>query len=142
LTELSKKVGLSVDSIKKRISKMIKKDIFYPKIQLRPRHFGFNNIIDIRIKLYNYVKQDVERFIEYLIKNPNVVEVFSLSGEWDFAIVVLAKSAEDLALITGQIRNGFGKIINTWSESLTTCVHKFESYDMCKLIGFENNGNK
>ncbi|MFH1642152.1 MAG: Lrp/AsnC family transcriptional regulator [Nanoarchaeota archaeon] len=137
LTDISKEVGLSVDSVKKRIKKMIDDNIFYPRIQLRPRHFGFNNIIDIRIKLHNYNNHDMENFVEYLKESPNVVEIFALSGEWDFAAVILAKSPEDLGLITKKIRNKFGKIINIWSESLTTQVYKFEIYDMLKVMGFK-----
>ena len=33
LTDISKKVGLSIDSVKKRIKRMIKDDIFFPKIK-------------------------------------------------------------------------------------------------------------
>lgn len=137
LTDISKKVGLSVDSIKKRIDNMIKNNIFYPSIQLRPRHFGFSNITDVRIKLHDYTKQDMETFIEYLKAHPNVVEIFSFSGEWDFGLVILSKSAENLDDITRTIRNRFSKIINTWSECLTTRVYKFEKYDMLKLMGYK-----
>jgi len=139
LTKIAKHVGLSVDSIKKRIKKMIKDEVFEPKIQLKPRHFGFGNIVDIRIKLHNYNNQDIKRFIEYLRENPNIAEIFSFSGEWDFSIVILAKSAEDLGLISRSIRDKFSKIINTWSESLTTFTYKFENYDMLKLMGYKKD---
>ena len=134
LTEIAKKVNLSVDSVKKRIDKMIKDEVFYPKIQLRSRHFGFNNVVDIRIKLHNHTSEIMKEFVEYLKKDPFVIEMFALSGEWDFAIVILARNAEHLANITDQIRNKFSKIINTWSESLTTRVYKFEEFDMLKLM--------
>lgn len=135
LTKISKQVGLSVDSVKKRIKKMIKEDIFYPKIQLRPRNFGFNDIVEIKIKLHNYNNQDIKKFVEYLKKNPRVAEIFSVSGEWDFSIVIISKDALDLGRITESIRNKFHKIIYDWSESVTTCVHKFENYDMIELMG-------
>jgi len=139
LTDISKKVGLSIDSVKKRIKKMIKNDIFFPKIQLRPRNFGFKNIVDIKIKLRNYSEKDIKEFIEYLKENPNVAEVFSISGDWNFSIVIIAKDAIDLGKRTGEIRNKFSKIIDIWSESLTTCVYKFENYDMIKLMEKKEN---
>ena len=135
LTNIAKEVGLSIDSVKKRIKKMIEGNIFFPKIQLRPRNFGFKNIVDIKIKLDNYSDYDIKRFINYLIKNQNVAEIFSVSGAWDFSIVVIAKDAIDLGRVTQSIRNEFNKIIAGWSESLTTCVYKFEVYDMLKLMG-------
>ena len=134
LTDISKKVGLSIDSVKKRIKRMIKDNIFFPKIQLRPRNFGFKNIVDIKIKLHNYSEKDIKEFIEYLKGNPRVAEIFSISGDWNFSIVIIAKDAIDLGKITNEIRNKFSRIIDSWSESLTTWVCRFEDYDMLKLM--------
>lgn len=137
LTNISKEVGLSIDSTKKRIKKMIEERIFYPKIQLRPRNFGFTNITDIRIKLHNSTIEEVERFIEFLKEHPRVAEILSLSGEWDLSIVILTRDAYDLGSITKEIRSRFSNIISSWSESLTVCAHKFEDYNMLKLMGYE-----
>ena len=51
LTELAKQANLSVDSVKKRLKKMEVNKIFHSRIQIRPRRFGFPNLIDIKIKL-------------------------------------------------------------------------------------------
>ncbi len=139
LTDISKKVGLSIDSVKKRIKRMIKEGMFFPKIQLRPRNFGFKNIVDIKIKLHNYTEKNIEELIGFLKKNPRVAEIFSVSGDWDFSIVIIAKDAEDLGETSNLIRNKFNKIISGWSESLTTCVYKFENYDLIKLLNLEGD---
>jgi Lrp/AsnC family transcriptional regulator len=138
LTNMSKKLGLSVDSTKKRVNKLLKNEIFYPKIQLRPRHFGFPNMVEVKIKLHNHNQKDFNDFISYLKENPRVTEIFSLSGEWNLSIVFIAKDFSDVGSVSEEIRNEFGKIISDWSESLTTCVYKFESYDMLKLLGDKN----
>ena len=140
LTEIAKKVDLSVDSVKKRINKMIEKDIFYPKIQLRPRNFGFNNIVDIKIKLHDYSKQELDNFIKYLKEEPHVAEIICISGEWDLTIVIIAKDVLDLGRLTSVIRSRFNKIIGDWKESLTTHVYKFEEYDMTKIYKIINKG--
>jgi len=139
LTNIAKKVNLSVDSVKKRINKMIKKEIFYPKIQIRPRSLGFNNIVDIKIKVHNCNNQELEKFIEYLKKHPRIAEVFSVSGAWNFSIVLIAKDYKDLGEISTSIRNKFSKIINGWSESLTTTAYKFENYDLLKLMKIQED---
>ena len=139
LTAIAKEVGLSLDSVKKRINKMLDSKIFYPRIQLRPRNFGFVNIVDVKIKIQNYSEEDVNRFIAYLKQHPRVTEVFSIAGEWDISIVLIAKDAIDLGKLTSEIRHKFGKIISSWSESVTTNSHKFEEYDMIELL--ENNFN-
>ena len=142
LTEISKRVGLSVDSVKKRIERMTKYHIFFPKIQLRPRNFGFNDIVDVKIKLHNYTEEDINEFIKFLEDYPRVAEMFSVSGDWDFSIVIISKDAEDLGKTSSMIRNKFNKIISGWSESLTTCAYKFEKYDMLKLMGYTKDVQK
>jgi Lrp/AsnC family transcriptional regulator, leucine-responsive regulatory protein len=133
LTEIAKKIKLSVDSVKKRIKKM-QGEIYYPKIQIRPRSLGFNNIVDIKIKLNNHSQKDFENFIEYLKNNERIPEVFRISGEWDISIVVIAKNTEDFDDITNEIKKKYGKIITTWSESLTLNVYKFEKYNILNLL--------
>jgi Lrp/AsnC family leucine-responsive transcriptional regulator len=142
LTAIAKHVHLSVDSVKKRMNKLQKMEIFFPKIQMRPRHFGFNNVVDIKIKLSNYDEKDIKEFVEYLKNNSLIVEIFSVSGQWDYSIVMIAKDAEDLGVNTELIRNKFKKIISGWSESLTTSAFKFEKYDMWKLINYQQQFKK
>jgi len=139
LTDISKKIGLSIDSVKKRIQRMIKEDVFFPKIQLRPRNFGFKNIIEAKIKLQNYDGQKINEFINYLQENPYVVEIISISGEWDYTIVLITKDALDVGGVVGPIRRKFHDIISEWSESLTTSTYKFEDYDMSRILGFEED---
>ena len=134
LTKIATTVDLSVDAVKKRIKWMISHDIFYPRIQLRPRNFGFKHIVDVKIKLHNTTDEDVAQFIGYLLQHPRVAEAFTISGEWDVSIVFISKDNTDLSKVKQEIRNKFGKIINEWSESITLQAHKFEEYDMLKLL--------
>lgn len=137
LTGIGRKVSLSVDSVKKRIERMIKNNIFDPKIQIRPRNFGFGNIVEVKIKLHNNTKKEYDELIQYLKQNPFVAEIIVTSGYWDLTIVIISKDALDLGRISSDIRNRFGRIINDWSESLTTLTHKFERYDILKVMGFD-----
>lgn len=133
-TDISFKVSLSVDSVKKRVEKLKKNNLFYFKIQLRPRHFGYPNIVEINIKLGNYNEQKYDKFIDYIINHPRITQVIKLSGNFDLKIVFISKDYNDQGLISKEIRNKFSEIIYEWSESLTTQVLKFEKYDLKKLI--------
>lgn len=137
LTKISKHVKLSIDAVKNRINKMLESKVFWPKIQIRPRNFGFNNIVEVKLSLRYRSTEQVKDFIIFLRKHPRVAEIFSLSGNWDFSIVLIAKDALDLGEITREIRTKFGDIIRTWTESLTTNSYKFEWYDMRKLLGYK-----
>ena len=135
LTEIAKRVGLSVDSVNKRIQKMVTNKIFAPSILMRHRYCGFNNVIDVKIKLQNLDNEEEHRqFIAYLKAHPRVTEAFSLAGEWDLTIVIIAKDAIEQGRITQEIRSKFGKLINSWSESLTITCHKFEDYNFKELF--------
>jgi DNA-binding Lrp family transcriptional regulator len=142
LTKIAQEVNLSVDSVKKRINKMIANNIFYPKIQLRPRNFGFNNIVDVKMKLRNHTMDDMRNFTDYLKKHSRVAEIFAVSGNWDYSIVLIAKNGEDLGYVSEEIRNKFNHIISDWAESLTTFAHKFEEYDMIDLMHNTRSDNK
>ncbi len=135
LTDIAKRIHLSVDSTKKRIKKM-ENDIFYPRVQIRPRSLGFNNIVDVKIKFGNHSKKEIENLIKYLLTNSKVAELFSVSGEWDLSVVFISRNLEDQEKITSEIKNKFGNIINSWNESITLKAYKFEKYDMKKLLNF------
>ena len=96
LTEIAKRINLSVDSVKKRVAKMKKEGIFYPKIQIRPRQLGFKYVVDVKVKLHNYKEKEMQEFIEYTTNHPRIPEVLSLSGEWDFTLVIIAKDQKSL----------------------------------------------
>ncbi len=135
LTDIAQQVGLSIDSVTKRIKKM-ENEIFYPRIQIRPRSLGFNNIVDVKIKFNNHSKKETDSFIRYLLANPRVAELFSVSGGWDLSVVFVSKNLEDQEKITSEIKNKFGKIINSWNESTTLKAYRFETYDVKKLLNF------
>lgn len=134
-TEISKQVGKSVDTVKNRIERMLENNIFWPKIQIRPRKLGFNNIVEVKVRLQFSSKEKVEEILTYLRQHPRIVEIFAISGKWDFSLVIIAKDALDLGNITSEIRYRFGDMIRVWTESLTTNSYKFEYYDMCALMG-------
>ncbi len=140
LTNIAKKVGLSVDSVRKRIMKM-ENDIFYSKIQIRPRSLGFNNIIDVKIKLRDYSKEEFDKFINYMKEHNRVAELFSISGQWDVSAVIICKGLDDQEKITRDIKDKFGNLISSWTESSTLHAYKFEKYDLVQLMGDDNEKN-
>jgi len=141
LTEIADKIGLSVDSIKKRIDKL-KGEVFFPRIQLRPRHFGYPIIVDVKVKLQSFAKPQIDNFVAYTKAHPRVAELIAISGEYDFNLVLIAQNYTDLARLSNEIRSKFGQFIKDWAESMSTHVHKFESYDLISLMKYENDSKK
>lgn len=139
LTKLAAHIGRSIDATKKRLKKLQEQGYFFPKVQVRPRHLGYPYIVDVKIKLHNYDNTTLETFNNYLLEHPRVAELFSISGEWDYTLVLIAKDHEDLARLGDEIRDKFNSIIADWQESLTKVAYKFETYDLLKLKTYEEN---
>ena len=112
---------------------MMEKGIYFQKIQLRPRNFGYSNVADVKIKVQYKDEKELDEFISFIKKHPRVVEFFSIAGEYDFSLVLIAKDAIDLGDITSNIRGRFGGMITAWNVSLTIKSYKFEEYDMLSL---------
>ena len=132
-TEIAKKVGLSIDTVTKRVKRM-EGVVFYPKIQIRPRQLGFNHIVEVRVKFSNHSKKEIDSLMEFLKDTIRVVEIFKMSGEWDMSFLVVAKDISDYENIVSQIQERFGENISSWSDSTTLKVYKFEKYDLVKMI--------
>jgi Lrp/AsnC family transcriptional regulator, leucine-responsive regulatory protein len=129
LTDLAKKTGLSIDSVKKRMDKLHKNKVYRLTCLISHRSCGFNNVVNVMIKLQNITSEKYEKFINFLKNNPYVTEIFSISGEWELSIVFVSKNAVDQDRISKDIRLRFGDIIQAWNESLTTKCYKFEEYN-------------
>lgn len=137
MTAIAKRVGLSIDATNKRIRRLLDEKVFHPRIQIRPRNFGFTNIVDVKVKLNYSERAEVKSFLNYLEAHPRVSEIFTVAGEYDLSIVIVARDALDLGVITNEIRYRFGNVIVAWNESLTINSLKFETYDMLALLELE-----
>lgn len=133
-TELAKRVGLSVDSVKKRIDKLLRAETFTPKIHVRPRHLGFPDIVEVKVKLRNCSHEEEQKFIDFLVAHPRVSQVIQISSAWDYTVVIIAKDSVDLGRVTSSIKGEFARHIADWSEALTKSVYKFENYDVVALM--------
>ncbi|HLD55672.1 MAG TPA: Lrp/AsnC family transcriptional regulator [Candidatus Nanoarchaeia archaeon] len=130
LSKISKKVGLSIDSVHKRIKKMLKKGIFETGIFIEPRALGYPLIADIKIKLKNVSKEEMGKFILYLQKHKRCIELLSILGDFDFTCVLIAKDSNDLDEISTEIRQKFKDLILEWKGLLILKQYKFERYDL------------
>ncbi|HIG94119.1 MAG: Lrp/AsnC family transcriptional regulator, leucine-responsive regulatory protein [archaeon GW2011_AR13] len=130
LNKISKKVGLSIDSVHKRIKEMLKKRIFETGIFIEPRALGYPLIADIKIKLKNVSKEERGKFILYLQKHKRCIELLSILGDFDFTCVLIAKDSNDLDEISTEIRQKFKDLILEWKGLLILKQYKFERYDL------------
>jgi DNA-binding Lrp family transcriptional regulator len=133
LTVIARQVGLSIDSVHKRIKKMQKANVFQQSIKINPVIVGYPLVSDIRIRLRNTHAAKVDKMISYLRAHPNIINLFRMMGEWDIICVMVGKDAPDLNKTSLEIRDKFADIISDWRSCLQLELLKFEHYDMTKL---------
>jgi DNA-binding Lrp family transcriptional regulator len=133
LTELSKKIKLSIDASHKRLKKLIKEEIIFPTILVDPRKIGYPITMDVKIKLKDIDKETYNQFIAHLVKHPNFIAVFSASGDYDITAPIIAKNYAQLNEISLEVRDKFKHLIADWKTAINLQIYKYEKYDMSKL---------
>src|SRR3989338_4715746 len=130
ITQIAKKVGRSIDSVYNRVKVMIEKGIFRAGIFIDPRVIGFPLVVDVKIKLRNVSTETKEKFIHHLIAHPRVTSLFSITGNYDFLCVLIAKDTNELEEVATQIRNKYEGYIADWETMLFLKTYKLEKYDL------------
>lgn len=130
LTEIAKKVNLSIDSVHKRIKEMQRKEIFTSGIFIEPRKIGFPLVTDIKIKLRNITEKEKQAFLEYLKNHPRVIDLLSVMGDFDLTCVIIAKDTDELDKVSTEIRQKYSDMIADWKGMLILKTHKFEFYNL------------
>ena len=129
LTKISKEIGISVDSTKKRMDKLEKRGaITRYTIQIDTKEFGLDLGIHIYLKFTNLTKERFDAFISDMMKNPRVIDLMSVLGDYDMYVVMLAKDAQELEKMKLEIKEKFMDIIADWKEVLVTKLYKLEEY--------------
>ena len=130
LTVIAKKVGLSIDSVHKRMKEMQKKGVYGSGIWIEPRVIGFPLIMDVKVKLRNISEKQKDSFIDYLKNHKRVIDLLSVMGDFDLTCVLVAKDTGELDSLSTEIRQKFSEIIADWKAVLILKTHKFEEYDL------------
>jgi hypothetical protein len=61
-------------------------------------------------------------------KNPRVIDLMSVLGDYDLYIVLIAKDTLELDRMKREIKEKFADLIGDWKEVLVTEVYKLEEY--------------
>ncbi len=128
LKEIGKKVGLSIDSVNKRVKKLLETNKMHIGAFINPKALGYELVAGVSVKISNASEEQRNNFIDYLVKSPHTIEVITTLGEFDIICVFIAKNTEDLDTIYRHIRSQFKDIIADWESSINLKVHKFEEY--------------
>jgi Lrp/AsnC family leucine-responsive transcriptional regulator len=130
LKSIAEKVGLSIDSVHKRIKEMLRKDIFWPTISIDARHCGYPLISDNKIRLKNADEKQREEFINYLIKHPLCTDLLGVIGDYDLTCVLIAKDDTHLYEVLNEVKYKYRDMIDSWTTMMTVKTYKFDTHTL------------
>jgi len=131
LVNIAKEVRMSVDAVRMRIKSLVKSEIITGFTIIKSyKKLGYPLKASILVKLQNLSEERLEEFINYLKKTQKVIVLNSIAGEFDFEIVVIAKSTSDLDKFSKSIRTKFSDIIVDWKVNIITESYKIEVFEI------------
>lgn len=133
LTSISKEVGLSIDSVHSRLKKMLAEGVLNPAPGIEPSKLGYPIIMDVKIKLRGGVDYSESGLVKYLMKNPRIIQISTITGSWDLTLVIIAKDGDDYSKIRTEIRMKLNDVLQDWNDSQVLKTFKFEQYDIINL---------
>ncbi len=127
LADLSKKVGLSRDAIRNRITKLIRdKVIIGFRPILNPPSMGFPIINYVFIALHNPSEEQEKKFVGFMKAHKNITYVASLIGKWDFIIDVIAEDPGEFNNVLKDLRQHFSELIKDYEVYGVLEEYKYE----------------
>lgn len=93
--ELSNKLNLSVTAIFERIKRLERNDVISGYVALlNPVKVEKSFMVFCQIKLIQHIKSNVIQFESEVVKLPEVLECYHVSGEYDYILKVLVNDME------------------------------------------------
>lgn len=93
--ELSNELNLSVTAIFERIKRLERNEVISGYVALlNPEKIEKSFMVFCQIKLVQHIKSNVMAFESEVVKLPEVLECYHVSGEYDYILKVLVKNME------------------------------------------------
>ncbi len=126
-SQLSRKIGLSKQSIEYRIRGLVDRGVIK----------GFYTVLDASKLGYMYCRVFVQfrgispakelEVINYLLSMQEVGWVISVDGSWDINFIIWAKNVEELSAVVDKISYKYGTLIKRKVVSIATKLYHFQA---------------
>jgi len=94
--DLARKIGLSPPSMLQRVRKLEQSGYIKGySTRLEAEKLGFNLHVIAQISLSMHQDQPIDQFIEDILKVPEVLACYHVSGDYDFMLRIVAKDMHD-----------------------------------------------
>lgn len=129
LKDMAREATISIDTVKRRMDKML--DSGAIKIIAVPdtKQFGLPINAHVYLKFQNVTEEKMVAFSAYVKKHPRIMIHFSMAGEFDAYLVVYCKDMAEMDGIKTKLRAKFPDLIADWHETFVAKLHKYEEYE-------------
>ncbi len=134
-SQLSRKIGLSKQSVEYRIRGLVDKGVIK----------GFYSVLDVSKLGYMYCRVFVQFYgispakeleiINYLLSMKEVGWVISVDGSWDLNFVIWSKSIEELSQVVDKISYKYGALIKRKVVSIAIKIYHYPANFLCPEAG-------
>lgn len=94
--EIGDAVGLSAAAVQRRLKRMREAGAIAAEVAvLAPEHLGYPTTCIVGVRLERENRAEHERFKRRIVDSPQVQQCYSVTGEHDFILVVLARDMRD-----------------------------------------------
>lgn len=125
LSELSKKVGLSKQSVGYRISRLARLGViegFYAVLDIPKLGYIFARLFIEFKDISPKIEQDI---LEYCIKQKQFGWLIKTEGKWDFVVVLYGQDLLDIKRLINEFLYRHGSLINNYQASIVTSIYHF-----------------
>ncbi|MDO8428283.1 MAG: Lrp/AsnC family transcriptional regulator, partial [Candidatus Diapherotrites archaeon] len=114
LTDLSKKLNVSIETIRKRIQRLVKEKIIQ-KFTIKLNYPLFNyQYFKVMIKFQNLTQEKRERFVKYCLAHPNIVFLIEGIGVSDIDLDAELANLKSFHSLILDLKSKFGEIIKEY----------------------------
>lgn len=98
---IGKAVGLSAAAVQRRLKAMRESGVIVAEIaQIAPERVGYPLTCVVGVRLERDARAESVRFKKKMARNRNVQQCYSVTGEFDYILVVLARDVQDFDAFT------------------------------------------
>ncbi len=114
LTEMSKKLGLSIEAVRKRVQRLVKNNVIQKfTIKFNYRRFNYQ-YFKVMIKFQNLTGEKRKQFIQYCVAHPHIVFIIEGIGASDVDIDLEIESLKKFHDVILELKYKFGHIIKDY----------------------------
>ena len=126
LVNLAKRVGLSVDSTRKRLKRLENTGVIEKyTVDVIFRKIGYKFRVNACIKLKDVKEEKFNEFLRHLVDQRLVLLVYTSMGEYDVFTIFIGRNSEEVEETMLKIRSKYSDIIAEWKSILLLKNYKF-----------------